>query len=320
MADFDRAAGVGGSDVAPILGISPWRDIIDVWREKTRDPHWRPKPMTEEMRWGLLLEPVMRSEYERRTGLRVVKRDTTFWAPDGLRYAHLDGLVLGHEEGIWEGKVPFNTARDWRDGPPAYVQSQVQHYLEITEEPWCDVSALFPGADFQTFRVWADKATQENMRVAVLRFWENHVLPAVPPAPLPVQYRFPTHVSDFTVVASPDDEAMVRQLWGNKSSAAGYSMADEQIKALLKERIGTAAGMIGDGWRIRWKKNRDSVEVDWQNYAKSLEAVIDQIRAAENLEDVAQFLTDYDPHTILSLYTNTKPGQRPFVLEEVKDK
>jgi hypothetical protein len=32
---IDRTKTIGGSDVAAILGLSPWRSPLDVWREKT---------------------------------------------------------------------------------------------------------------------------------------------------------------------------------------------------------------------------------------------------------------------------------------------
>lgn len=34
----DRRKFIGGSDVAAILGISPWRSIVDLWIDKTTPP------------------------------------------------------------------------------------------------------------------------------------------------------------------------------------------------------------------------------------------------------------------------------------------
>ena len=34
MTTIDRTTTIGGSDVAAILGLSPWRSPLDVWREK----------------------------------------------------------------------------------------------------------------------------------------------------------------------------------------------------------------------------------------------------------------------------------------------
>lgn len=317
---IDRSIGIGGSDVPAILGISPFATITDVWMEKVKHPAWRPKEQTPEMLWGSLLEPVLRDRYAVETGRRVhAPGDKTYWADDHLRYAHLDGLV--EEEGIWEGKVPFNTWRNWQEGPPAYVHAQVQHYMDITGEPWCDVSALFPGADFQTFRVKADPAVQADISKAVVRFWQDHVVTKEPPMPLPAAIEFPRHAGDLTVVASEEDEELAARLASIRSGGKVNAALEEELKEELKRRIGTAAGMTGKGWRIRWKANKDGETTDWKLVAHAYRGLLDQIAERANGyqedigPDVLRLLSDTPPSAILSLYTTPKPGARPFVFE-----
>lgn len=326
---FDRTTGIGGSDIAAILGVSPYATITDVWMEKTKHPAWRPKAQTPEMRWGNLLEPVMREEYEVETGRRVfAPGDKTYISDDGIRYAHLDGLVEG--EGIWEGKVPFNTWRNWQDGAPVYVQAQVQHYMDLTGEPWCDVSALLPGASFQTFRVQADPETQAHIRIAATRFWHHHVLTGEPPEPLGILIEYPTHKSDLLLVADDEAERLVAQLREARANQSGQGLIEEQLKEQLQRMIGTAAGMTGDGWRIRFKKNRDSEKIAWQHvataYRKQLDdlaLVLERSNGAEPLEaieDALRLLTDApSADTLIRLYTTVQPGARPFVLEWTKE-
>jgi putative phage-type endonuclease len=320
---IERPTGIGGSDVPAILGVSPWATPLDVWLEKTKHPGWRPKEESPEMRWGTLLEPVMRLAYEQDTGRRVfAPGDKTYWADDGYRYAHLDGLIEG--EGIWEGKVPFNTFRNWVNGPPVYVLAQVQHYLDLVGEPWCDVSALLPGADFQTFRVPSDPEAQEFTRQAVHRFWTYNVAEKVPPATLPANVEFPRHAGDLTVIASEEDEELAQRLHEIRSGGKANTAAEEEVKEELKRRIGQAAGMTGQGWRIRWKANRDGEKTDWKLVAGVFRKMLDQIKErAEGYQedigtDVLQVLTDSPPDTIISLYTTKQPGARPFVFEETE--
>lgn len=345
--EFDRSSGVGGSDVAAILGLSPYRDRTDVWLEKTRHPAWRPKSTSPEMLWGTLLEPVLRERYEAETGRRVyAPGDKTYWDPEHVRYAHLDGLV--EEEGVWEGKVPFNTWREWIDGPPAHVHAQVQHYLDLTGEPWCDVSALLlgRGVDLETFRIAADPVAQAHVREAVFRFWNDHVLPKEPPDRLPPAVEYPANRGDLLVVASDEDEELVNKLWAAKQTGRATAGLEEEVKEELQRRIGEAAGMVGHGWRIRWKKNRDSEKTDWKLVAgvwrKQLEEATSLVgravdaltapgpgkgttakRAAEavlHLDAAHRLLTDEpSPATVVGLYTQTTTGARPFVLEETKE-
>lgn len=319
--DIDRATGIGGSDVPAILGVSPYRTRLDVWLEKVRHPAWRPKPVSPEMEWGTRLEPVLRAAYEEETGRRVTSPGgKTYWSDDGIRYAHVDGLIV--PDGLWEGKVPFQTWRNWADGPPVYVLAQVQHYLDIVDEPWCDVSALASGLDpiFRTWRVDSDPVAQADIREALKRFWFTNVGENIEPDPLPLAIRYPSHTSDLMLVADDDAEDTVAALFDLKARGATDDELEEEWKAQLREKIGTAAGMVGNGWRIRHKKNRDSEKVAWQQVAAVLRGQLEQVArlGPEEVQDLLAAQPDYD--TVVSLYTTVTPGARPFVLEHWEPK
>lgn len=102
---MDRSKGIGGSDVGSIVGCrgaygTPWK----LWAEKTG--HRAPDEPTEQMIMGHVLEPVIMSLYESRTGNKllagVVLPDGTGWdRRDTLTHAlhpwangHLDGVTM----------------------------------------------------------------------------------------------------------------------------------------------------------------------------------------------------------------------------------
>ena len=64
-----RRHGIGGSDVAAILGLSKFRTALDVFNDKTEKA--APQEETEAMHWGTLLEDVVAKEFAARTGLKV---------------------------------------------------------------------------------------------------------------------------------------------------------------------------------------------------------------------------------------------------------
>ena len=65
-----RKKSVGGSEIAAALGLSRWRSPFDVWAEKTGHVTKKDEA-TDAMRFGTLLEPVIRKEFARRNGLEV---------------------------------------------------------------------------------------------------------------------------------------------------------------------------------------------------------------------------------------------------------
>jgi putative phage-type endonuclease len=51
-----RSRGIGGSEVAPILGLSPWQSPFSLWHSKRNG--WVSEP-NDEMRWGTAVEPAL---------------------------------------------------------------------------------------------------------------------------------------------------------------------------------------------------------------------------------------------------------------------
>jgi len=65
-----RAGGIGGTDAAAILGLSPWKKPIDVFVGKG-NPAAQPELDKELLWWGSALEPVVRGRYAERFGVEV---------------------------------------------------------------------------------------------------------------------------------------------------------------------------------------------------------------------------------------------------------
>ena len=71
---------------------------------------------------------------------------------------------------------------------------------------------------------------------------------------------------------------------------------DELIANTFKARIGDHAGLHGDGWKITWKKNKDSQVIDWKAAFDTLAEGVDPSQVGH----------------IIDLNTKTKPGARVF--------
>ncbi len=180
-----RRTGIGGSDVAAILGLSRWKSPLDVYLEKTSQAE--PVAETEPMRWGTLLEPVILAEFSRRTGV-VVEKPRDIIRDPGCPWmlASLDGWAPE-----LEAVVELKTARSaegWgEDGSgeiPAYYQTQVAHYLAVTGARIAFVPVLIGAAEFRVYQVERDDLLIRDMVEAERAFWHDHVLAGVPPEPV----------------------------------------------------------------------------------------------------------------------------------------
>src|ERR1700751_3742203 len=70
-----RKNGIGGSDAAAAVGLSPYLSPLELWLIKTgRDanlPRPDPQDTTEPVYWGALLEPIVAASYTKQTRNRV---------------------------------------------------------------------------------------------------------------------------------------------------------------------------------------------------------------------------------------------------------
>ena len=183
----ERRKGIGSSDAAAILGISPWASPLSVYADKKglipeRDD-------SERMRWGTLLEPIVLAEYGKETGhevqpcstlCRSAERSWQLATPDAWRFRKEDpGTPLPF--GVIELKTT-GMGWSWTEGAPPHVVAQVQHQLAVTGLSWASVVVLVNGSRLLWIDLPRDDAFIARLNDAEADFWER-VEKDLPPAP-----------------------------------------------------------------------------------------------------------------------------------------
>lgn len=160
-----RKNGIGGSDAAAAVGLSPYMSPLELWLIKTGRDATLPKPdandTTEPVYWGTLLEPIVAASYTKQTGNRVRRVNAVLQHPQiPFMLANVDREVVGNRDvQLLECKTAGEFgARPWRDGVPEYVQLQVQHQLAVTGRQAADVAVLLCGQKLEVHRVMRDDA------------------------------------------------------------------------------------------------------------------------------------------------------------------
>ena len=173
-----RNMGIGGSDVAPLLGISKWKSPLELWLEKTG----RNEDLVQEneaMTWGHIMEPVLRNHFADVTGKAVVEVNAILQHPNyPFMLANVDGVTVDDNgnPAILEIKTASEYKRaEWESGAPIYYQTQIQHYLLVTglEKAYCAV--LIGGNTFRIHTVSADKDVQRMLIALESEFWDKVV-------------------------------------------------------------------------------------------------------------------------------------------------
>lgn len=187
-----RRRGIGGSDIAAIMGLSPYNTRLDVWREKRglAEP-FEGNAATD---WGKILEPVIADKYAATTGRIIVEWGSQIQHEDPDLYfmlANIDRAVVnldmtpvvswkpGHgltTDRILEVKTAgFHSAHMWgepgTDQIPDQYLLQCQWYLEVTGTYICDVAVLIGGQDFRIYTVERNEDLIREMIAAAIDFW-----------------------------------------------------------------------------------------------------------------------------------------------------
>lgn len=267
-----RAKGVGGSDVASIMGLSPWKGVYTLWAEKSGIVEPQDISGKESVAMGTELEGDVREMYKRRNPdakVRVVNAVAQSIArPWAL--ASVDGLTSDPELGVGILEIKTGGSEErWKDGVPIHYLCQVQHYMSVTGYPFADVAALVGdhGLHYHQFRVMRDEDDVAAIDGSVDSFWNDFVVAGKAPFARGID-------SAALQSANPDDSGEVVDLGDNAEverlvrsideANAAKKTADGAIKdaqARLKQLIGTDKGIAVPTATITWSRyERTSVD------------------------------------------------------------
>jgi putative phage-type endonuclease len=172
---------IGGSDIAAILNIDPWKTPEELRLEKLG--RLTPEPAGERAELGEIMEEPIRQIYSKRTGRIVHRVHQTLVHPkyDWLT-AHIDGRVVGEKIGVECKHIHWRLAHLWgqegSDEIAEHYLPQVLEYLMVTGYEAWDVAA-FTG-DLKIYTVEPDQEWFEMIAEATHDFWHVNVLGDVP--------------------------------------------------------------------------------------------------------------------------------------------
>lgn len=263
-----RSTGIGGSDVAAILGLSKFKTPLAVYQEKRGE--LSPQPDNDAMRWGRYLEPVVRQAYADATGYEVRVPTSMLRHPHhDFAVANIDGFVEDRTGRIFEAKTA-RTADGWGDAgsdqvPQAYLL-QVQWYMEVTALPVADVAALIGGSDFRIYTVEADRELQQMLLDAAAEFWQR-VQRGEPPEPVTVAdavARWGRASRAEQVVADEATLTAVYKLQALKAQQATLDAEEETARAVVLRALGERDTLISpDGKTLcTWRASAAPQRID----------------------------------------------------------
>ena len=285
-----RKRGIGSSDSSAAIGLNPYKSQMELWLEKTnRDQHLaQPDPDDDSapVFWGVVLEPVVASQYQRRSGNKVRKVNAVLQHPEiPWMLANIDREVVGSADvQILECKTAgINGARLWRDGVPKYVEVQVMHQLAVTGKQAADVAVLLGGQQLEVYRIERDELLIKHLIELERQFWHWVETDTPPPADgsdsadRALRQLYPhdhDEVLDFT--AHADLNQSFNQLVQVRDQLTSLNLQEAQLKQFLQQTLGDATKARFALGSISWKRSKDTVALNTKNLLKEQPDMLDR--------------------------------------------
>ncbi len=191
-----RAIGIGGSDAAVTMGVSPYRTEQELYHDKVGTVFKLPEQDTGKdfiFEYGHKVEPLVIDEFCRRTGAKVIP-ETRMFAKKGMPYitANVDAFVRMPDGRIFvfEAKTTTSFNKDaWRDNkvPVQYIP-QCRQYLAVMDDE--RIAGTYIGcvygntpSDFVCAYIERDMDREAEQLETETEFWEDYVLTGTEPEP-----------------------------------------------------------------------------------------------------------------------------------------
>jgi len=256
-----RKQGIGGSDASVVCGINRYKSPVELWMEKT--DQMPSQEAGEAAYWGTQLEPFVRAEFTKRTGIEVSRRNELLQSEEHpFMLANLDGICEVPDVGpcIFEAKTASAyKVGEWEDAIPDEYALQLAHYMAVTGYAGAYIAVLIGGNTFKWKFIERDEELISMLIQLETDFW-NHVQDGTPP-PLDGSDASAKFLAERFSNSTPRSHITLPDTAANL--LAQYDEACEELEAvterkqkaenLLKEMIGeNEVGTAGDRI-ITWK-------------------------------------------------------------------
>lgn len=307
---LDRASYLGGSDVAAVLGVSPWMTPFMLYQKKIGAYVEDVTPQKQRIfdrghRWEpIVVEMLVDELRDRGHDVHIIERNQRYQDPEfPFIAAEIDmELMVDGELVNGEAKtVNPHAAKDWgeedSDEIPIYYAAQVMHGLMVMPRRRTVIAAV-TGFDDKPRVHWIERDDDiiACIRAKEVEFWhrvQNHE-PPEPTTLEDIKFLFPR---DAGRLIEADDEliSLCSALKTSKADAKAVEAQIELLSTQLKLRMGDAgAVMLGNGKPLAtWRSNKDSVKTDWQALAVQLGAT----------------------QELINEFSKTTPGARPLLIK-----
>lgn len=305
-----RTKGIGGSDAAVVVGLSPFKSPYQLYLEKRGEA-----PQSDEetfrMQLGNILEEPVAQLYCEHTGRIMRRQPLAVHADYPFMLANIDRQIIKDPRGpgIYEGK----TTNDWTgreihgaNDIPDHYYLQAQHYMAVYDYAWASFGILIGTARF----VWCDIDRNDEVIAELIRqegeFWER--VQSGDPPPIDGSPRtgellkklYPSDTGKTLVIEAPPLIEAARLLVSAKAVVKQAEADIALYENQLKSAIGDASLAVLPGFG----------EITWKQASSTSKEIL----------DVDKLKAEFPEAYAACFRSETRAGSRRFLLKPTKER
>jgi putative phage-type endonuclease len=259
----ERLLGIGGSDMAVILGLSTYKTPYQLYLEKVGEA----TPTEEESQyqyWGNQLEGIVRDEFAKRNNVTITTPETLVHPEHDFLRGNVDGFIP-ELNAVLEVKCSSQFMSNvWgesgSDEIPMQYLVQVAFYCMLTNADCAHIAVLIGGNDYREYKYIRDKALEDTIIKTAKRFW-NCVVTKTPPAPInqvDLRLMYPQHDPEKTIPVTEEIKAELQVLAATKAKIKEFSDAEDKHKFNIMRFMQDAECLADAQGRalVSWKANK----------------------------------------------------------------
>lgn len=177
-----RAAGIGASEIATVVGLSPYESAFALWHRKKGNLSG-PDPSNPLFYWGHALEPLVAARFaekHREDFPHVLTAGTYAHADRPWQIANVDRELWPLRKSGQKSVLEIKTTRygdAWgahgTTDIPLHVRCQVMQQMDVMGVPFAWVAVLIGGNDYREYRIDYDADDARTLREAGAAFWSS---------------------------------------------------------------------------------------------------------------------------------------------------
>lgn len=258
----DRKLGIGGSDMAVILGLSKYKTPYQLYLEKIGELD--DEVNNQYVYWGNKLENVVREEFATRNNV-TVKTPETFIHPEySFMRGNLDGFIPEHNAVLEVKTASGFTASQWgesgSDVIPMQYLVQIAYYCLLSNADVAYLAVLIGGNDYREYKYTRNLDIETKLIEEAKAFW-HCVETRTPPQlvnQIDLKLMFPAHSPDKTKETTAELKEHLKAVNDTRFKIKQLNEIEDKHKLHIMQFMQDAESLVDvDGTPlVTWKANK----------------------------------------------------------------